>query len=104
LKIIKRWKCFEFHKNFCGQFQVDHQKRGQLATKSLKYESLEKCDNIKLEGDFHHKDVVSMSNLRMTPEALFHYLCSLKLVRSNHAQRHEFKERKKKLQSKSIQQ
>jgi hypothetical protein len=28
---------------------VHHQKRGQLATKSLGSESLEKCDNIKLK-------------------------------------------------------
>jgi len=46
---------------------------------------LEKCDNTKFEGvelqdegapfvvsNLHHKDVVSMSNVEMTPEAVFH--------------------------------
>jgi hypothetical protein len=60
------------------------------STKSPKYESLEKCDNTKLEGvqlqdegtlfavwDLHHKGVASMLNLKMTSKVVFHSLVQL---------------------------
>jgi len=55
--------------------------------KSLKYESLKKCDNTKFERvqfrnegapfeiyNFHHKGARSMSNLGVIPEAILHSL------------------------------
>jgi hypothetical protein len=77
----------------------------------------DKCDNTKFERvqlqdehalfevwDFHHKDVTSMSNLKMTMEITLHSLCSLMPIKRGNMQRHNFKEREKKIQSKSNQQ
>ncbi len=57
----------------------------RLVTKSSRCKSLKKCNNTKLKGvrlqnegaplvvqDLHHEDVVSMSNLGITLEAIFH--------------------------------
>jgi hypothetical protein len=52
--------------------------------------------------DLHHEDVALMSNLKLTPESVFFlHLCNLRPIRRGHARRHNFKERKIDLQSKS---
>jgi hypothetical protein len=80
-------RCLQSHNNLHRRFQVHHQKWGRLITKLPWCKNLEKCDNIKLEGDqlqdertllvvrnFHHEDVASMSNLEMTLKSIFHSL------------------------------
>ncbi len=90
LKTMRRQKCHQFRNNFHKRFQVHHQKRGRLATRSLGCESSKRYDSIKLEGvqlqderatlevwDLHDQDVASMSNLQMTLEAVLHSLVQL---------------------------
>jgi hypothetical protein len=87
---MRRYKCFQFHNNLHKQFQIHHQKQGQLVTRSPGCKNSEKCDNTKLKGvqlqderaliefwDLHHEDGVSMSNLKMISEAIFHSLVQL---------------------------
>jgi hypothetical protein len=82
--------CFQCRNNLHRWFKVHCQKRGRLATRSLGYESLDRCDSIKLEGvqlqdertplevrDLHHKDVTLMSNLKMSLESVLHSFVQL---------------------------
>jgi hypothetical protein len=84
---MRRWRCLKSHNNFHRRFRVHHQKQGRLITKSLGCESSGKCDSTKLERDrlqderallaiqvFHHEDVASMSNVKMTMGLTFHLL------------------------------
>jgi hypothetical protein len=47
---MQKLKCFQFCKKFRKQSQVHHQKWGQPATKSPRYESSEKLNNTKFKG------------------------------------------------------
>ncbi len=84
---MRKQKYLQFRNNFHRQFQVCHQKRGRLVTKSPKCESSEKYDSTRFEGVqlqdkrallevqvLHHEDAMLGSNLKMTPEAIFHLL------------------------------
>jgi hypothetical protein len=90
---MQKLKCFQFYKNLRKQFQVHHQKQRRLATKSPRYKSSEKIDNTKFKGvqlqnkvtplviwDLHHEGVGLVSNLRITPDAIFVHLCGLRLL------------------------
>jgi len=89
----KNWSVFSFLKP-SKVISSSSLEVGQLITKSPRYKSLKKIDNMKLEGvwfqdeyvpfaiwDFHHKGVKSMSNVRTILRVVLHSFVQLEAHR-----------------------